>query len=203
MRDELQGLPFELHVLGGADGPQARHHGLGGDAAEIEALAARVNGLGHLLGIGGGQDEHHVTRRLLQRLQQRVEGGRREHVHLVDDVYLVAPARRRELHAPDDLLANVLHAGAARGVQLVHIGVLAGGDHLVDLSQQVVHFHAVDHAGLLHRLTPGGGAAQAVHADVHEQGRGLGGDGQNITNDGVLCNGHGNLLHSSWVTRVV
>ena len=61
---------------------------------------------------------------------KRVEGGRREHVHLVDDVYLVAPARRRELHAPDDLLANVLHAGAARGVQLVHIGVLAGGDHL-------------------------------------------------------------------------
>ena len=70
MRDELQGLPFELHVLGGADGPQARHHGFGGDAAEIEALAARVNGLGHLLRVGGGQDEHHVARRLLQRLQQ-------------------------------------------------------------------------------------------------------------------------------------
>ena len=69
MRDELQGLPFELHVLGGADGPQARHHGFGGDAAEIEALAARVNGLGHLLRVGGGQDEHHVARRLLQRLQ--------------------------------------------------------------------------------------------------------------------------------------
>ena len=130
VRDELERLPLELHVLGGANGAQPRHHGLGGDAAEIEALAARVNGLGHLLRIGGGQDEHHVARRLLQRLQKRVEGGRREHVHLVDDVYLVAPARRRELHAPDDLLADVLHAGAARGIQLVDVGVLAVGDHL-------------------------------------------------------------------------
>ena len=44
-----------------------KRQGLGGDAAEIEALAPRVNGLGHLLGIGGGQDEYHVARRLLQR----------------------------------------------------------------------------------------------------------------------------------------
>ena len=137
VRDEFERLPLELHVLSGANGTQPRHHGLGGDAAEIEALAPRVNGLGHLLRVGGGQDEHHVARRFLQRLQKRVEGGRREHVHLVDDVYLVAPARRRELHAPDDLLADVLHAGAARGIQLVDVRVLAGGDHLAILAGAV------------------------------------------------------------------
>ena len=41
-----------------------------------------------------------------------------------------------------------------------------------------------------HSLTPGGGAAQAVHPDAHEQRRSLGGDGQNITDDGVLGNRH-------------
>ena len=49
-------------------------------------------------------------------------------MHLVDDIDLVAAARRRELHAPNDLLAHVLHARAAGGVQLVHVGMLPVGD---------------------------------------------------------------------------
>ena len=59
--------------------------------------------------------------RLFERFQQRVERGRRQHVDLVDDVDLRATARRRELHAPDDLLAHVLDARAARRVELVDV----------------------------------------------------------------------------------
>ena len=44
----------------------------------------------------------------------------------------------------------------------------------------------MDHAGLLHGLTPGGGAAQAVHADVNERRRGLGCDVQDIAHDGIF-----------------
>ncbi len=52
----------------------------------------------------------------------------REHVDLVDDVDLVAPLGRREEHAADDLLANVVDAGARRGVELVDVGMAPLGD---------------------------------------------------------------------------
>jgi hypothetical protein len=44
----------------------------------------------------------------------------------------------------------------------------------------------VDHAGFLNSLTPGRGAAQAVHANGKEQGSSMGRDIQNIANDGIL-----------------
>ncbi len=89
-----------------------------------------MNGFRNFLRIGGSQDEHHMRRRLFQRLQKRIESRRRKHVNLVDDVYLVAPARRRELHAPDYLLAHVVHARAACRVKLVYVGVRTRSDHL-------------------------------------------------------------------------
>ncbi|OPZ37164.1 MAG: hypothetical protein BWY96_01809 [Spirochaetes bacterium ADurb.BinA120] len=52
-------------------------------------LAARKNGVRDSVNLGSGEYEDHVGRRLLERLQQRVEGLGGEHVHLVDDVYLV------------------------------------------------------------------------------------------------------------------
>ena len=55
-----------------------------------------------LTGVGGGQHEDDVRRRLFQRLQQRIEGIAGELVHLVDDVDLVAAAGRRVL----DVLAQ-------------------------------------------------------------------------------------------------
>ena len=44
-------------------------------------------------------------------------------------------------------------------------------DDGVELFHQLFHRLVMDQAGLLHGLIPGGGAAQAVHADVDE-GRG-------------------------------
>jgi hypothetical protein len=54
----------------------------------------------------------------------------------------------------------------------------------------------VDHAGFLHGLTPGRGAAQAVHADGEEQGSSLRGNIQNIADDSSLFdfNSHDNSL---------
>ena len=129
VRDEIERLPLELHVLAHTDSAKARYNGLGRNAAEVESLAARVDGLGHLLGIRRGQDEHHMARRLLERLQQRVERSRRQHVNLVDDIHLVPAARGRELHTADNLFAHVLHAGTTCSIQLVDVGVLAVGNH--------------------------------------------------------------------------
>jgi hypothetical protein len=96
-------------------------------AREVEALGARADGLGQLLRVGGGEDEHQVRRRLLQRLQERREGVARELVDLVDDDHAVLAAGRREA----DLLAQRLHVGdtAVRGaVDLGHVQRHAGRD---------------------------------------------------------------------------
>src|SRR5206468_12417366 len=67
------------------------------DRAEVEALHAREHRGRDVARIGGGQHEDHVRGRLLQRLEQRVERRLGELVDLVDDVDLVAAARRRVL----------------------------------------------------------------------------------------------------------
>ena len=87
------------------------------DALELVTLAARDDRLRQLVDLGRREDELHVLRRLLERLQQRVEGRRRQHVHLVDDVDL--EARRRGTVA--DVLvqiADVLDAGVGGAVDL-------------------------------------------------------------------------------------
>ena len=91
-------------------------------AAEVEALAAREDGLGDLVRLGGGEHEDDVGRRLLERLEQRVEGLAREHVDLVDDVDLEAAVDRRE----GDLVAQVADVVDA---------AVGGGVHLDDVER--------------------------------------------------------------------
>ena len=80
-----------------------------------------------------------MRRRLLERLEQRVERRRREHVDLVDDIDLVLAAHRGKVDGVDDLLAHVVHAGAGSGIELVDIGVVALGDELALLAGAVGH----------------------------------------------------------------
>ena len=69
----------------------------------------------------------------------------------------------------------------------------ASGNGRVQLGQQRVNVLAVDIAGLLHRLAAGGRAAQTMHANLNEQGRGLRRGVQNIAENGVFGNGHGKI----------
>ena len=98
------------------------------DAVEVEALAARVDRIGDLVRKRGAQDEYRVRGWLLDAFEQRVECAVGEHVDLVDDVDLVAPAGRRVLQPADDLLAHILNARVRCGIQLVDIGMAALGD---------------------------------------------------------------------------
>ena len=97
-------------------------------ALEIELQAARQHRDRQLLRIGGREQELHVRRRLFERLQQRVERVRRQHVHFVDEVDLVAAARGRVLHVLEQL-ARVIDLGARRGVDFDEVDEAA----LVDL----------------------------------------------------------------------
>ena len=60
---------------------------------EVVPLDTGKDGRGQLLRIRRGQEELDVARRLLQRLEQRVERGAAQHVDLVDDVDFVTIAR--------------------------------------------------------------------------------------------------------------
>ena len=63
-----------LDALPRGDAREHAHHLADGRPAEVEALAARQDGGRHLVRLGGGEDEDDVRRRLLEGLQQRVEG---------------------------------------------------------------------------------------------------------------------------------
>ena len=138
-RHDADGLVVELKALLLAHVAQAALDVLVADTVEIEPLAAREDRLEDLLRVGGAEHEDHMRRGLLERLEQRVERRRGEHVDLVDDVDLVLAAHRGEVHRADDLLAHVVHARAARGVELVHVRMVALGDELALLAGAVGH----------------------------------------------------------------
>ena len=87
---------------------------------EREALAARADRAQELGGIGRAEHEDDVRRRLLERLQERVRGVRRERVRLVQDVDLVA-ALGRLLRDAFANLADVVDAAVRGGVHLDHV----------------------------------------------------------------------------------
>ena len=62
------------------------------DGVKAEVLAAGADGLGDVLGLGGGHHEDDVVGRLLEGLEEGVEGGVGDLVRLVEDVDLVLVA---------------------------------------------------------------------------------------------------------------
>ncbi len=145
-----------------------QHRGV--DAAQIEALAARQHRHRHFADFGGGENELGVRRRFFQRLQQRVEGGGRQHVHFVEDVDLVARRDRRIAHGVVDL-ADVVDAVVRGGVHFQDVDVAAVDDRLIlhahhrhvdgRAFDRAVRQFVVERAG---QDTRGGGFADPAHA---------------------------------------
>ena len=128
-RDEPERLsrhvgPLSLHDLREPAGDRRRV-----DGREIKPLAPRENRDREFFRLRRAEHKLHVRRRLFQRLEQRVEGLTREHVHFVDDVNLVAASRRADGDVLPQL-ADLVDAAFARGVVLDHI------DELVERCRQ-------------------------------------------------------------------
>ncbi|MBV6488911.1 MAG: hypothetical protein GHHEDOFH_02881 [Pseudorhodoplanes sp.] len=133
---ERLGLDRDLLLVG--DRLQMRDQKPALDATQVETLAARQHGDRNLPDFGCGEDELGVRRRLFQRLQERVKGRGRQHVHFVEDIDLVARRHRRVAHRIVDL-ADVVDA------------VMGGRVHFQHVDMPAFHDRRAMHAGLRHR----------------------------------------------------
>ena len=85
-----------------------------GHPFEIVDLTTAEDGGQDLVLLRRGEDEDDVCGRLLQRLEEGIEGGRREHMYLVDDEHLILAQLRRDarlLHQRLDMLHGVVRGG--------------------------------------------------------------------------------------------
>ena len=87
------------------------------------------------------QNKNQICRRLLQRLEKSIKGARCQHMHLVDNIHLIAPLRRRILHFVNNL-TDVVHTVIGRRV----------------------NFHDIHRRMRLYRLTHGTCPARTLRA---------------------------------------
>ena len=106
---------------------------LGRDPVEVEPLAAGQDGGRKFVDFGRGEHELDVLRRLLERLQQRVERAGGKHVDFVDDVDAVLAADGREVRFVADL-TDVVDTVVRGGVDLDDVEDGPGVDTLASLT---------------------------------------------------------------------
>ena len=127
-RDQHDRRLVDGDLLGRRRSPQLIGDLLDADRLQLEHLRPRLDRRRHLLDLRRRHHEDDVRRRLLDRLQQRVEGLPREAVDLVDDEDLVAVADRRDAEPGDDDLADLVDLRVGGGVDLEDVDVAALGD---------------------------------------------------------------------------
>ena len=149
-RDERECLIGNLDSLAVGDAAQQAHELRQPRPREDERLAARAHRRQHLRQVGGAEDEDEVGRWLLDQLQQRVPGGVRELVRLVEDVDLVAAFGGLEHDSLPDL-ANVVDAALRSGIHLDHVERGAAGDRDAGVADLVRR-----RRGALHAVQPFG-----------------------------------------------
>ena len=88
---------------------------------QVELQAAREDGRGQFLRVGGGEDEFDVRRWFFQRFQQRIEAAGGKHMHFVNEIDFVLPFDRRVGDVIEQL-ACFFNAGARGGIYFNEVG---------------------------------------------------------------------------------
>ena len=129
--DEGGGLVGEGQLFGGGHLGHPARNVLGTDAGEVIPLAPGPDGGGHLLDLGGGQNKDDVGRGFFQGFQQGVERRRGQHVHLVDDVYLISTAAGG-VGGLVPQVPDIVHAVVGSGIHFHHVQDVAAVDAAAD-----------------------------------------------------------------------
>ena len=74
----------------------------------------------HLVWFGGGEDEHHMFRRLFNDFKQRIEALLRDHVGLIENENLIAVARRGETSAFSQF-SSIIHTVVRGRIDFDHV----------------------------------------------------------------------------------
>jgi hypothetical protein len=115
--DQGQRFGLHLHALWAGQLIQELDNGFDRDAPELVPLAARQHRRRDLVHFGRRQHEDGMCGRLLQRLEQGIEGGRGKHMHFINNIDFIAAQVRGEV----DLIAqaaHILHAGIGSCIDL-------------------------------------------------------------------------------------
>ena len=116
--DDMQGLVIGRNPFPGGDIPEIADDVRHADAVEVVSLATGQYGRKNLMLLGRSQDEDGVCRGFFERLEEGVEGGRAEHMDLIDDEYAVAAGLRRNVYLFDKAL-DVFDRVVGGGVELM------------------------------------------------------------------------------------
>src|SRR3954470_19596704 len=103
------------------------------DTMKIEALAPAQNRRQNFLGLGRRKNELHVRGRFFERLEERIERSRTQHVDFVDDVDPELSLRGRVANVVPQL-ANLFNAVVARAVDLQNVKAVAARDFLAAIT---------------------------------------------------------------------
>ena len=117
LADQVERAALKVDLLGLQYLGQVRGNGFAAHIAQIELHAARQHRDRHFLRIGRGKNEKYMRRRFFKRLEHRVERVRRQHVHLVDHVDLVATGRGR-VNRVVEQLRHFVNAAIRRSIKL-------------------------------------------------------------------------------------
>ena len=115
--DESQGRLLGIDAFALGDIAQMARDVLHRDTLEVVNLTAREDGGENLVLLSRRQDEDGVGRWLFEGLEEGIEGRCREHMHLVNDIDLVATKGGRHLHLLGEL-TDVLDRVVGRSIQL-------------------------------------------------------------------------------------
>ena len=124
---------------------------------ELEALDPARERLGELVRLGRAEQELRLRRRLLEGLQERVEGRQRQHVDLVHDPHAEAAAGRLFQGHPGEteVAQGVVHGGAAGVAGNAYTGQAVAGSR-----------------GFSYNTNTGNGVAHTAQMDLRTYGIG-------------------------------
>ena len=164
-RDSKGSLLTEGHSLFGSDIHQMVRDDGARNGAKIKALAAGKDRRQNFVRLRCRKNKHHMRRRLLQRLEQSVEGLLREHVHLINVNDTVVAARRRKLHIVPQV-TNVINTAIGGAVNLEHIQTAPLGNLPAHVLIRVkIHLRPAGAVKSLGKNTRRGGLAGAARPD--------------------------------------